>query len=164
MNLTTQLFREAVKVVVGLSPRTPSTSVPRYVSLKNHGKLIILIVATNAETVTGSAISLTQAKDVSGTGAKALALTEVYRTLDVEDASAGDTLVRDAVVSNTFTTDATDDKSLLYLIEVDASQLDVTNLFDCVRVNTGDATASTLTVLYLLYPSTGSPIPTAITN
>lgn len=133
--------------LVALSNTTPSTTTPTYISMKGYNHLTVVIMALNAATVTGSAITLKQATAVAGTSEKALSFAFVYQNIDTAAASA---LTETAVVSDTFTTDATNSKSLLYVIEVDADTLDRANSFDCVRVGTGNATASTLTVLYIL--------------
>jgi hypothetical protein len=163
--LSNNLFVEEAKVVVALSNTTPSSSSPQRVSLKNYERCVILIQALNATTVTGSAITLKQATDIANANSdeKAVAFTTAYRILDV---AAGDTLSSFAVASNTFTTDTTNSKSLLYVIEVDPSQLDVNNGFDCLRVGTANATATTLTVtMLLLGAKNGKQFPTtAITN
>lgn len=135
------------KTVVGLPPRTPSTSTPDYVSLKNVLRMLAIITVDNATTVTGSAITLKQATAVAGTSEKALAFSTVYANTDID---AGDTLTETAVASNTFTTDATDNKNLLYVIDIDPASLDTNNGFDCVRVGTGNATAAVVSVTYLL--------------
>ncbi|MES2055832.1 MAG: hypothetical protein V4564_07840 [Pseudomonadota bacterium] len=165
MALSNNLFVEENHVVVALSNTTPSSSSPTRVSLKNYERCVILIQALNATTVTGSAITLKQATDIANanTDEKAVAFTTAYRVLDV---AAGDTLSSFAVAANTFTTDATNSKSLLYVIEVDPTMLDVNNGFDCLRVGTGNATASTLTVTMVLTGAKyGKSFPaTAITN
>jgi len=135
------------KFVIGLDSVVPSTSTPDYVSLKNANRLTVIILVKNATTVTGSAITLKQATAVAGTGEKALAFDTVYQSIDT---AASDTLVKTAVTSNTFTTNATNSKNLMYIIEVKASDLDIANGFDCVRAGTADATAATVTVLYYL--------------
>lgn len=119
------------------------------VSLKNHGKATIICSLTqgNAATV---ALTLMQAQDVAGTGAKALAnAVPIWSNLDT---AAGDTLVRrtDGVA---YTTDA-GVKNKIVIFEVDASQLDVNNGFDCLYVTTGASNVANLTgVLYLLHGS-----------
>lgn len=149
MALSNNLFVEEAKVVVGLSNTTPSSSSPQRISLKNYERCVILIEVLNATTVTGSAITLKQATDIANanTDEKAVAFTTAYRNLDV---GASDTYAAFTVASNTFTTDSTNSKSLLYVIEVEPTQLDVNNGFDCLRVGTANATAATLTVTYLL--------------
>ncbi len=139
---------DRIKPVTGLAPIAPSTSTPDYVSLKNFGRITIVITCDNATTVTGSAITLKQATAVAGTGEKALSFDKMWAN---EDTAASDTLTETAVSSDTFTTDATDNKNLLYVIEVDASSLDIENGFDCIRAGTGDTTAQDVCVMYYLH-------------
>jgi hypothetical protein len=134
-----------VTVVDGLAPATPSSSTPDYVSLKNALWVTAVIHCKNATTVTGSAITLKQASAVAGTGEKALSFSKAYRNIDT---AAADGLTEFAVSSDTFTTDSTNSKNLLYVIEIDPSTLDTNNGFDCVRVGTGNATATVLGVTY----------------
>lgn len=157
------LLMEEVKPVVGLLATVPSSSVPSYISLKNYERCTILILVKNATTVTGSAITLKQATSVAAAGEKALAFTTAKRDIDTATADA---LADFAVASNTFTTDATNSKNLLYAIEVKADDLDVNGNFDCIRVGTADAVAATVTVLYLLRGAkyATNPLPSAIVD
>lgn len=141
---------EQVKFVQGLAPITPSTSVPDYVCMKNYNKFAAVISIDNGATVTGTAITLKQAQAVANTGEKALAFTKVWANVDI---GATDTLVETAVSSNTFTSDTTDNKNLMYVIEVDPSELDVANGFDCIRVGTGNGVNCVTSVLYMLWPA-----------
>lgn len=136
------------KVVTGLAPITPSTSTPDYVSMKGYQKLTVIIIADNATTVTGSAITLKQATVVAGTDEKALAFTKRWTCADT---GAADTLTETAVTSNTFTTQAVNNKNSIDIIEVDADDLDMDNNFDCVRAGAGDATAQVLAIIYILH-------------
>jgi hypothetical protein len=158
MNLNAQLV-EQVKPVLGLIGTVPSTSTPAYVSLKNYERIQILVLVKNATTVTGSAITLKQATSIAAGSEKALAFTAAKRNIDQ---AAGDTLSDFTVTSNTFTTDSTNSKNLLYVIDVKAEDLDVNNGFDCIRAGTGDATAATVTVLYMLYGAKFSTMPSAV--
>lgn len=108
-----------------------------YVSLKNYRKLQIIISIADGTTVTGTAVTLKQATAVAGTAEKALAFT---RMLANTDYGASKTMVETAVASNTFTTQTINSKDSLYIIEVNAEDLDTANGFDCVRVDcTGHA-------------------------
>lgn len=118
-----------------------------YVSLKDYRKATIIIDVTNATTVTGGAVTLKQATAVAGTGEKALAFTRMLANTDV---AASQTLVETAVTNNTFTTNATDSKRLRYIIEIDSGDLDVTNGFDCFRVDVTLMAAATGMVSYIL--------------
>lgn len=134
-----------------------------YVSMKGFERLSIVIAVDNATTVTGGAVTLKQATAVAGTGEKELAFTKMYANTD---AAAGDTLTETAVTSNTFTTSTTDNKNLLYVIEVDAADLDVANGFDCVRVDVLSMANAVGVVQYILHGSRySSPLATsAITD
>lgn len=151
------------KIVVGLAPVVPSSATPDYVKLDNADHLTVVISVKNATSVTGSAITLKQATSAAAAGEKALAFTKMWADTDV---GAGDTLTETTVTSNTFTTDSTNSKDLLYIIEVDASSLDVDNGFNWIRAGTGNATAATVSVLYILtgqrYSGNVALIPTAI--
>ena len=122
-----------------------------YVSMKNYQRCQIIISIADGTTVTGSTITLKQATSVAGTSEKALAFT---RMLANTDYAASKTMVETAVTSNTFTTQTTNSKDSLYIIDVDASDLDVANGFDCLRVDgTGHAATASrgVVVLYNLY-------------
>lgn len=155
MNLNA-LLSEQVKFVEGLLGVVPSTSNPDYVSLKNFERLAVIILVKNATTVTGSAITLKQATSVAAAGEKPLSFSKAYRNIDT---AAGDALGEFAVTGDTFTTNNTNSKNLMYVIEVKAEDLDVNGGFDCVRAGTGDATAATVTVLYALF---GAKFPTTV--
>lgn len=122
------------KIVTGLAPVVMATTAgdADYVSLKGFQSCSIILSVKNATTVTGCAVTLKQATAVAGTSEKALAFTKMWANID---AGASDTLAETAVTSNTFTTDTTNSKDLLYVMEVDAADLDVANGFDCVRLD-----------------------------
>lgn len=111
-----------------------------YRNLKNALKAYVVahINQGNAATV---ALSLLQAKDVSGTGSKALNATPIW----LNDASA----TSDSLVSQTaavgFTTDAmVADKLVVFEIEPEAA-LDVANGFHTIAIQTGASNAANIT-------------------
>jgi len=146
-------FVEQAKIAWTLASVTPSSSKPKYVSLKDYERVTAVIKAVNATTVTGSAITLLQATDINNANSdeKAVAFTSAYRTLDV--ATNGDALTAFTVSSNTFTTDATNSKNNIYVIEITPDMLDIANGFDCVRVGAGNATATSIDVEMILWPA-----------
>lgn len=152
---------EIVKIVSALGPILPSSASPAWVSLKNYQRAGVLLHALNTTTVTGSAVALAQATAVAGTGTKALAFTTAKRNIDT---AAGDTLADFAVVSNTFTMDATNSKSLMYYIDIDPASLDVEGGFDCFRVTLGNATAQVISAQYLLWTARYSKLPSAVVD
>lgn len=103
-----------------------------YVSLKGYAGCLVKIFVDNATIVTGGAVTLKQATAVAGTSEKALSFATMYANTDT---AAGDTLTETAVTSDTFTTSTTDNKNLLYVIDIKADDLDVANGFDCIRAD-----------------------------
>ena len=141
-------FVDKFRYVPALHSILPSSSVPKWVSLKGYNHVTAIISFKNTTTVTGVAITLAQATAVAGTGTKALAFTKMWANLD--DASSV-ALTETAVVSNTFTTSAVNSKTGYYIIEVDADDLDINNGFDCFQVATANGGAATaLEVFYIL--------------
>ena len=142
------------KFVQALAPQIPSTSTPDRVSMKNFGRVTVIISALNATTVTGVAVALQQSTAVAGTGAKTLAFDKVWLN---NDTAASDTLVETAVTSDTFTLDTTNSKLLLAIIEVNAESFDTANGFDVFGVTTGDGVAQDIDVVYVMHDARYAP-------
>ncbi len=140
---------EQVKFVMGCAPAALATTAGDgdYVSLKNYRRLTILLSILNGSTVTGGAVTLIQATEVAGSTTKALAMTRMWANTDC---GASDTLVKTAVTSDTFTTNTSNAKQLMYVIEVLAEDLDVANGYDCVRVDVASMANAVGTAVYLL--------------
>lgn len=140
-------FVDKQKVVPALVGTVPSSSTPKWVSLKGYNHVQAAVYVINTTGVTGSAIALQQAKAVAGTNAKALSFTKVWTSTDIANSVA---LTQATVSSNTFTTVNTANAVIAYFIEVDADDLDMANGFDCFQVTTGNATNANVTVIYTL--------------
>lgn len=122
-----------------------------YVSMKGYRRCQIIIVIADGTTVTGTAITLKQATAIAGTSEKALAFTRMLANVDY---AASKVMTETAVTNNTFTTQTVNSKDSVYIIDVDADQLDMANGFDCIRVDgTGHAATASrgCVVLYNLY-------------
>lgn len=152
MNVNARLDEQVQTVVAAAGLLLTSTlGDTTYVSMKNFARARITIVIADGTTVTGSAITLKQATAIAGTSEKALAFT---RMLANTDYAASKTMVETAVTSNTFTTQTMNSKDSVYIIDVDASDLDIANGFDCFRVDcTGHAATASrgCAVIYDLY-------------
>lgn len=155
-NPTSLQLLDFVKPVMGCAPAALASTAGDgdYVSMKNFRRCTILISILNATTVTGGAVTLKQATAVAGTSEKALGFAKAYRNIDC---AAGDTLAEFAVSSDTFTTDSTNSKQLLYAIEIDAASLDLDNGFDCLRVDVASMANAVGTVVYLLHGGRYNP-------
>ena len=135
------LFHENNKVVLmspGIAAHATTAGDCGYVSMKGYDSLSIYMFVDNASTVTGCAVTLKQATAVAGTSEKALAFDTMWALTDTSIASSvitGEALTETAVTSNTFTTGTTDNKNMIYCMEIKATDLDVANGFDCVRLD-----------------------------
>jgi hypothetical protein len=163
MSELSERLTDKVKIVTGCPPALLATTAGDgdFVSLKGYRKCTIVMSILNATTVTGGAVTLLQATAVAGTSAKALSFTTALRNIDC---AASDALAAFTVSSDTFTTDATNSKQLMYVIDVDATQLDQANGFDCLRIDVASSAASVGCVLYMLHPMRYSTAPSAITD
>ena len=122
-----------------------------YVSMKGYRRAQIIISIADGTTVTGSTITLQQAKTVAAGSEKPLAFTRMLANVDY---GASKTMTETAVTNNTFTTQTVNSKDSLYIIDIDSDDLDVANGFDCFRVDgTGHAATSSrgVCVIYNLY-------------
>lgn len=118
---------EQTKIIAARAPIdcTGAAMTDKYVSLKDYNHLTI-IIKTGTWAGGNSAVTLKQATAVAGTGTKALAFSYMWT-----DSTTAGTLVKTAVTSNTFNVGTA---ARVYVIEVDASSLDVANDFDCVSL------------------------------
>ncbi|WP_342152334.1 hypothetical protein [Methylorubrum sp. SB2] len=156
-------FATATKLVKVLAAAADAAGrAGRAVNLKNAGyaTVIVNISQGNAAVVP---ITLQQARDVAGTGAKALTNpVPIWANLDTD---ATDTLVRqaDAVA---FTTDAAV-KSKTVVFHIDPAYLDVTNGYRTLIVSTGASNAGNVTSVDVLLDGhryQSEPLPSAIVD
>lgn len=118
------IFTEKSKLVWGTEPKnwTGAASTGKTVALKRYNR-VRFIIQTGAWAAGTVAITLSQGQDIAGTGAKALAFDTMWTN---KAAPTTDTLVKTTVASNTFNLDTANS---LWVIEVKAEDLDVTNGF-----------------------------------
>lgn len=152
---------ECFSIVPAFAPAVPSSAVVKFISLKNALRVSVVIKTKNATTVTGSAVTLTQAKTVAGGSVKALAFSKVSKAIDT---GASELLTDEAVVSNTFTPDATDSKNGIYVVDVLPEHLDINNDFDCLGVGLANGTAQTVCVDFIVHRKTGGSPTTFLTD
>lgn len=130
---------EKYNIVQGAAPQTTNSAITgKYVSMKN---VIVAFVIVHLTQAVGHAtqVSLFQAQDVSGTGAKALASNvPVWAN---EDTSASDALVRktDGVSYSV----AADVKNKTVVFQVEAERLDINNGFTTLQARIGASSQTT---------------------
>jgi hypothetical protein len=157
-----------VKMMIGatssVGPGNIDTDAVRtfdYVSLKNYGHVTFIIDVGAGGAA--SAVTFSQATDVSATSAKALGFTAAYRNVTAN--GTNDALTAFTVSSDTFSTAVAN--GLQYVVEFDAEDLDVTNGFDCVTIAMTDPGATTNVNILAILSAPRFPqesLPTAITD
>jgi hypothetical protein len=148
---------ERMQIAAAIMPvsNAGATNTGDYVSLKNYGRCGILIVGSAGDAGDDLSVKVYQAKDVSGTSAKVLNALETGRIYTKNNADV--TTVAQWTEETQDTADELYDDTTsgevenLWFLEIEQTDLDVANGFDCIRVDTiVDADGKILTALYLL--------------
>lgn len=144
------LLVEAAKVVKAFGPvdTTGAGQDGAWVSLAQFRRCAVML-STGAWAGGNAAVTLEQAQDAAGTGAKALAFdkyVEVFNAANTPDDVAAEV----AVSSNTYNLTGA---NKVHVIEVRSGDLDINNGFRFIRVRTASpgANADLIAAHYLLY-------------
>ena len=151
---------EKFKVVQAVEPKTTNAAITgAYVSLKNVNTATIIVNLTQA-VGHATVVSLYQAQDVSGTGAKALSNNvPVWAN---EDVTSGDSLIRKADgVSYTVANTA---KNKQVVFHIDPAKLDINESFTCLNVRIGASTQATnfASAEYILDSKYAGDVPSSV--
>ena len=134
-----------------------------WVSFKNYKRCLVVFHKAAGTAGDDPSIRLQQATDVSGTSAKALNFTHIYHKIGATAISAVGVFTRVDLTTATDDLDlvsvnsvdlVTDTGETMICVEVQASDLDVTNGFDCMNlIIEGDdvANANLVAGMYILY-------------
>lgn len=161
-------FLEKNQVVGGIVPVNLATGANSgdWVSLKEYGRCAIVLFAGVGTVANDPVITLNQAKDVSGTGSKALTFTRADVKAATAITSVGQFTTTTQAAANTFT--LTGDAALqkIAVIDIKAEDLDIDNNFDCLQATIADVGTNTQLgcVLYFLHNPRDEtvPLPSAI--
>ena len=109
-----------------------------WVNLESYARLLIVFYKAAAGSGTEDpTVTVLQATDVSGTGSKALNISRSWTKTDADLTTIGQ-FTAGAPSTNTLTVASSAQKAAIWVIEVDAADLDRTNGFSCVRANVAD--------------------------
>lgn len=141
------IFVEENKIHLGhLALANAGAMAADYVSLKNYNHVAVIVGLAPASGTDVTAITMVQATDVAAGGEKALSFTtKVWKNAA---ALTGDTLVRTTYASSIGSSAVA--ATELFVIEIDASELDVANNFDCLAARLTDP-GSVSTPAFVLY-------------
>lgn len=154
-------FASSAKLVELLPPAADAAGRSSdIISLKNATVATIIVSLTqgNAAPV---ALTLMQAQDVAGTGAKALA--NAVPIWANQDTAASDSLVRQADGVSFTTSGAVKNKQVVF--HIDPANLDINAGFDCLYVTTGASNVANITGAVAILEGhryQGASLPSAI--
>lgn len=131
-----------------------------WVSMKNHERCTIVFFKAAGTAGDDPILTVRQATDVSGTGAKALNFTRIDQKTGTL-ASVGQFTTVTQAAANTYTDATHAEVAALYVIDIKAEDLDVDGGFDCVQFQVPDVgtNAQLGAALYLLWPARHAPQP-----
>lgn len=127
-----------------------------WLSLKNARKVAVVFVSGVGTAGDDPTLTIKQATDVSGTSAKALNFTTIYRKQAATSLAAVDTWTKTTQsAGDSYTNDTAAEESLIWVVEFDPSDLDVANGFDCIQGSVADVgtNAQPGYLFYAVYPN-----------
>lgn len=135
---------ERAQICVGIKPVDLAGGANNgdWVSMKGFGHLSIILVAEAGVAGEDLALTLQQATAVAGTGAKGLNFTEIHKKQGADLFAVGTFTKETQAAGSTHTDAASGEVENLYVLEIDAEDLDVSGGFDCVRLNVADTGAT----------------------
>jgi len=136
-----------------------------WVSLKNYARCSIVLFKAAGTAGDDPILTVRQASDVSGTGAKALNFTRIDAKVGTQTGIGAFTAVTQAA-ANTYTDATSAEAQGLFVIDIKSEDLDVANGFDCVQFQVPDigSNAQLGCALYLLWGSRYNPPLSAIVD
>ena len=140
------------------------------VSMKNFSHLTVIFFKAAGTAGDDPVLTFQQCQDVAETGIKNLVKIDEYWSKQGAALTAVGTFTRTAqTASQTVTLDATSaEEQGIYVFEIDGSDLDTANSFDCVKASVADVggNAQLGAMLYILSEPrfAGSTLPSAIVD
>lgn len=140
----------------GVVADTDTNQTGDYVSLANYGKVGVLFVKAAGTNTDIPTLTVYQATTVAGAGAKVATVVDtIWKKQTATTLTATATFTKSTqTLASTVVGDATSDTDTMVLyFEIKASDLDVDNGFDCLRVdvaNAASAGSQYATLLYLM--------------
>ena len=135
------MLLERLNIIEGVPPVDLSVGANNgdWVSLKNYNRIAIVFVSGVGTAGDDPTVTIQQAQDVAGAGAKALNFTTIYSKQAATDLSGTGTWTKTTqTAANTYTNATAAEQALIWAVELQATDLDVDNAFDCVRATVAD--------------------------
>jgi hypothetical protein len=121
-----------------------------YVSLKLYKHVAIVFQKGAGASGEDPTITLYQATTVAGGSAKVLTFTDIYVKQGASMAAIGTFTKTTQTAASTYTSATAGEEEAVWVVEIDADELDVDGGFDCIRADISDV-GSTSQIGNLLY-------------
>lgn len=138
-----------------------------WVSLKNYRHVSIVLFRAAGAAGEPAVITVQQASDVTGSGAKALNFTRIHHKSAADILTVGQyTLVTQAAANTYSAVAAAGNTQAIVQIDFNAEDLDADGGFDCLRATIADVgtTAQLAAMLYILTGPRYTPMQSAIAD
>jgi hypothetical protein len=154
---------EKMQIVSGIIPVDLETAANNgdWVDMKNYARCAIVVFKAAGTAGDDPVITVQQASDVVGTGAKALNFTRVDSKQGAQTGIGQFTKTIQAA-ANTFSNDTLAESQALIVIDIDQNDLDINGGFSCVQVSIPDAGAAGAQIgcaLYILHDPRFGTVP-----
>lgn len=142
-----------------------------WINLKDWKHIAIIFRSGIGTAGQDPTLTIEQATDVSGAGVKALNFTTIYRKQAATDLSAVGAFTKTTqTAANTYTDGDAAEEALIWIVEINADELDINNGFLCIRATIADvgAAAQPGDLLYILseprYAHSAENMPSALVD
>lgn len=164
-----QLLVEMANICAAFKPAdfNAAAQTGDWISMKNYHRCALVFFGKAGSAGTDVTITVEQATDVSGTGAKALNFTRIDKKEGADLFAVGQFTTVTQAAGNTYTSTNNEQSDQIIVIDFQASDLDKDNDFDCLRfsINAGNASKIVAGLMIPYGPKFGSdPLPSAIIN
>lgn len=169
MNLNAD-FAEQVNIVSAIAPvdLSAAANTGDWISMKNYERATLVVFKGAGTAGDDPTVTLQQATDVSGTGAKNLAaIDRVHVKQDTALTSVGTFTLVTQTAAETYTDDTSAEDQAIWAIDIQAEDLDRANDFDCIQASIADVgtNAQIGGALWLLWGARyGGDLPSAIAD
>lgn len=147
-------FLEQAQLAAGFLPVDMSAGANNgdWVSLEKFNHVAIVFYKAGGTAGDDPTLTIQQARDAVGSGAKNLPFTRIYRKQGSDLQTVGQWTVTEQTANHQYTNDTSAEQQLFWVVEFDASELDVNNGFKFVRATVADvgANAQLGCLLYVL--------------
>lgn len=140
-NLRITDFAQIASMIVPVNLATGAND-GDWINMRDFHRCAVVVIAAAGSAANDITLTAQQASDNAGTGAKALTFTRVDVKQGASLAAIGQFTEVTQAAGETYTSATNGEEQLIYVLDFDHDDLDITNDFDHIRVNIAQAGAA----------------------